>query len=626
MTRHVWATGPRPHAPRWPRGPLAALLLLALAGLAGCGQTGLSRAQADDENERDRYGVKTVGDVTTVGNAEPVALGGVGLVTGLEGTGGGGAPDGYRALLERELRKQGAKKVKELLADPDNALVLVEATLPPGAAKGAALDVTVKLPPGSRATSLRGGYLQRCQLYTYDFAQHLNPQYQGPQGMLLGHPVAAAEGAVLVGLGSAEADEASRVKQGRIWAGGRSRVEQPFTLLLVPNEQYARVASVVADRVNEAFSAGPRAADSRLAVARDKFAVALRVPGQYKLNQPRYLRVVRMIPLRDVADAPGDPKVDGRSYRQRLAADLLDPARAVVAALRLEALGGRSVGALKEGLKSSHPLVHFCSAEALAYLGSPSCGEALARAVTEEPLFRAFGLTALASLDEAVCHLQLRELLLTAKDAETRYGAFRALRTLDERNPAVRGERLNDSFWLHRTAPDTPPLVHVSSSRRAEIVLFGEEQRLKPPFSFLAGEFAVTASADDRERCTVGRFPLRGAPVRKQCPLTVEAVVRTMADLGAEYPEVITLLQQADSCGSLNCRVLCDALPQAATVYDLARLGAGKASTDALTGGQDLGVTPTLYDRGEASRPAQGREREARARDRQGPGGEPGPR
>src|SRR5205823_6553112 len=103
-------------------------------------------------------------------------------------------------------------------------------------------------------------------------------------------------------------------------------------------------------------------------------------------------------------------------------------------------------------------------------------------------------------------------------DDETRYGAFRALRTLDGHNEAVQGELLNESFWLHRVAPNTPPLVHISSTRRAEIVLFGEEPRLKPPFSILAGEFTVTASEDD-PRCTLSRYPLRGAASHKQCSL-----------------------------------------------------------------------------------------------------------
>src|SRR6202011_837777 len=123
--------------------------------------------------------------------------------------------------------------------------------------------------------------------------------------------------------------------------------------------------------------------------------------------------------------------------------------------------------------------------------------EELGKAVVKQPMLRSFALTALASLDESVSRFQLRELLTTSADDETRYGAFRALRALDENDPLVQGEFLNDSFWLHRVAPDAPPLAHVSTTRRAEIVLFGETPTLKPPFSFLAGQFAVTATPGD---------------------------------------------------------------------------------------------------------------------------------
>jgi hypothetical protein len=303
-----------------------------------------------------------------------------------------------------------------------------------------------------------------------------------------------------------------------------------------------------------------------------------------------------MIPLSDSADLPGKTEADRRSYRQKLADDLLDPSRTVVASLRLEALGAKSIPTFKDkGLKSPHPLVRFCSAEALAYLGSPSCAEELYKAAVTYPLLRSFALTALASLDEAVCHLKLKELILGNQDDEMRYGAFRALRVLNERDPLVSGELLNDAFWLHRVAKDARPFVHISTTKRAEVVLFGETPCLKPPFSFLAGEFAITATKDDA-RCTVSRFPLQNAPARRQCGLELEAVLRTMADLGAQYPEVIALLQQANSCDSLSCRVRVDALPQAVDVQELVK--AGKDMSELVPAGQDLGKTPTLYQSG----------------------------
>jgi hypothetical protein len=69
-----------------------------------------------------------------------------------------------------------------------------------------------------------------------------------------------------------------------------------------------------------------------------------------------------------------------------------------------------------------------------------------------------------------------------------------------------------------------------------------------------------------------------------------------MGELGAQYPEVIALLQQAASCDSLTCRVRIDALPQAIDVRELVK--AGRSGSDFGASGQDLGRTPSLYQIG----------------------------
>lgn len=587
MTLHAFVWGLKTCAkrcPLWMWGGVAAVLLV----LAGCSNTRQHRAQAEDDSEVQRYDVETIGDRTTVGNAQPIALGGVGLVQGLEGTGGDCVHDAYRAMLLDQLTKERVPNPAGLLKSSECALVIVEASLPPGASKDDPIDVEVKLPPGSKATSLRGGVLRKCYLYSYDFARNLRPDYQGPNSMFLGHKLAVAQGAILVGTGDGE--ESARVKVGRIWAGARLLTDNPLALVMNADSRQARYTSLIEDRLNTTFQAtGLRGAlDTRVAHTKDNLSVSLRVPVQYRHNLPRYLRVVRAIPMNDAADLPGKTESDRRSYRQKLGDDLVDPSRTIVAALRLEALGPKSIPVLKEkGLRSDHPLVRFASAEALAYLGSPSCGEELHKIILEYPMLRAHALTALASLDEAICHLKLKELIVSNLDDETRIGAFRALRGLNEHDSMVTGELLNDSFWLHRIAKETRPFVHVSTTKRAEIVLFGDTPMLKPPFSFLAGEFAITAAKDDI-RCTVSRFPLRSEPARQQCSLALEDVLRTMAELGAQYPEVMTLLQQASSCESVSCQVRVDALPVAASVEDL--LKAGKDMNELLPGGKKPGA------------------------------------
>lgn len=586
-------------------------------GVVGCLHQQF-RPQGEEEAAREKYDVKTVGDVTSVANADPVQVSGIGVVDGLEGTGGDTTPSGFRTVLLEYLQKRGVENAKEYLASPNRSLVLVSGLIPAGARKGELVDVDVSLPPQSMTTSLRGGYLRECYLYNYDSAQNLLTSYKGADRLFQGHALVRAEGPLLLGFG--DGDESASLKQGRVWGGGRCRIDRPLYLVLNEDQQQARIAGAVADRINEAFHGTYRdPLGGQLAVARDKTVVTLNVPPQYRLNLPRYLRVVRLAPLREGKSAAGGPG----TYRKQLEDHLLKPEQCVTTALRLEALGKDSVPALKAGLQSEHPLVRFAAAESLAYLGSTAGAEELARLVEQQPMLKAYSLTALASLNEGAHHTQLCE-LLASPNAETRYGAFRALRALDERDQVVQGERVNNSFWLHRVAPNAPPLVHLSTSRRAEIVLFGDEITLVPPFTLRAGEFAVTAGPEDRW-CTISRvFVTKAASPaggvgseRRQCPLRLEDVIRTMANMGGMYPEVVEVLRQAGQCRSLTSHVAVDALPQAPTVQALAR--AGKVKKDPTTAGDeelvllktdeeiinargDFGATPTLFEKGVTQR------------------------
>jgi hypothetical protein len=569
-----------------------------------------TRLQAGDEVERDRYEVKTVGDVTQVANSGPIPVAGIGLVVGLAGTGSSPPPGAQRSMLEADLLKRNVENVKQLLSSTDISLVQVSAFVPPAAHKNDKVDVEVTLPPGSRTTSLRGGRLVACDLFNYELASNLSQRVANSDRVLPGHPLIRAEGTLLVGFG--DGDDAARVRQGRVWGGGRVKADRPIYLVLNEDQQYARVASTVADRINETFHGrylgGP---SGEVAVAKTSSGVFLSVPQQYKHNLEHYLRVVRLIPLR--MDATQS------AYRHKLSEDLLDPASTITAALRLEALGKDSVPILKRGLESDRPLVRFAAAEALAYMGDPSCGQELARDVQEFPDLRAFALTALASLDESVSRVQLRGLLASATP-EVRYGAFRALRALDEHDPAVRGELLNDSFWLHRAVPNSEPLVHFSTGKRAEIILFGLEPMLKPPFALSAGEYTLTAAAENQQ-CTIGRFSPQEGVSHRQCSFRVEDIIRTLADEGATYADIVEMLRQVNASGIDSCRIVNDALPQATSVYDLAvagrRLKEGQeidsnldpalmeSDAEVKNARLDLGATPTLFDTGNHSRAAE---------------------
>src|SRR3954462_8839373 len=90
------------------------LLIAFVLSQAGC-STPQIRSQKEEETEKERYPVRTVGDVSSFGNADPVVVSGVGLGEGLEGTGSAAPAGDLRQLIEHELQRQKVKDIKAIL-------------------------------------------------------------------------------------------------------------------------------------------------------------------------------------------------------------------------------------------------------------------------------------------------------------------------------------------------------------------------------------------------------------------------------------------------------------------------------------------------------------------------------
>ena len=120
---------------------------------------------------------------------------------------------------------------------------------------------------------------------------------------------------------------------------------------------------------------------------------------------------------------------------------------------------------------------------------------------------------------------------------EVRYGAFNALRTLDPSDPflglvrvmdepkleddddgtarldgpgdrdrlAPTPRRQDDPFALYVVDSEGPPLVHVSRTRRCEIVVFGRTQKLLTPVVLGTGPISLNA-ADNDEKIEISKI------------------------------------------------------------------------------------------------------------------------
>ncbi len=558
---------------------LGLLLAGGLFALTGCLSDPTTRAQLGPDDPEKPL-VRTVGDVSEIQTTGAIPVSGIGLVVGLEGTGGGTPPGVYRQLAEEYLKKNKIDNPKEWLESTSNALVLVSGEIAAGSRRGDRINIEITLPPGSKAKSLRGGYLLETSLTSYSSQSQVRnflkdntdvrPTGTG-DGPLKGHVLADAKGPLSVVLKDKEnavkdGDEGleAGVKRAWVWRGGRTKADQPYYLVLNPSEQRYRMAITVAERINTTFH-GPGAAE-KIAVARNADTVVLTIPPQYRSNPPHFLRVVRMIPVDRIDDAG--------NYRHKLEEQLLQPESALSAGLRLEALGRDSIKALKaaidpKGVDSPYPLVRFAAAESLAYLGEPIAAAELAKLTEEHPALQAFCLSALSSLDEGASSIALQE-LLSSEIPEVRYGAFRALRELDPSADASRGIRLNESFWLHNVGSSkSKPMVHLSSNMRSEIVLFGAPPMLRAPFSLRAGPDIVLTAKAGEGGCTISRFSAYKPQRSEQCTLAVADIVKTMGEMGALYEDVASFLLQARDTKTLNCLLALDAIPKAVPINKL---------------------------------------------------------
>ncbi len=99
----------------------------------------------------------------------------------------------------------------------------------------------------------------------------------------------------------------------------------------------------------------------------------------------------------------------------------------------------------------------FYAAEALAYLDDSRAASPLARVAREESAFRAYALAALSSMADMSARDELIS-LFDVTSSETRYGAFRALWSMNANDPMVRGENLGGQFGYHVLSSSGPPI------------------------------------------------------------------------------------------------------------------------------------------------------------------------
>jgi hypothetical protein len=528
---------------------------LTTAGLAagGCALPPIFRSQSPEETEDPIISsIRLVGDYAQAVGGFPLTVEAVALVTGLPGTGSDPPNSPHRAALLDEMEKRGVAYPNKVLASKDTELVLVRAYLRPGIQKGDHFDVELRCATRSECTSLRGGWLMETRL----------KQFAEVKSQILeGKVLARAEGAVLVDPSADGERDRLKLTRGRVLGGGVAVEPRKLGLALRHNNDRLRenilTSAQIGNAINQRFHSFEAGVKRGVATPETDKYIEILVHPRYKDNVERYMRVIRALPIRET----DSQRIARLALLER---QLLDAITAATAAIKLEALGKEGVKALLKGAASSDPEVRFYAAEALAYLDETAAVTPLAEAA-KHPAFRAFALTALSAMDDYTAYEALRD-LLDMPSAETRYGAFRALWAMNNQDDLVRGENMNGQFSYHLIDTKGPPMVHVTRSFRAEVVVFGPQQRLLTPLLLEAGKDIQIISRGGDE-ITVSRIEV-GDEQKRVVSTKLDDVIRAVVALNGNYPDVVQMLQQAKSRKNLESRFEVDALPASGRSYD----------------------------------------------------------
>lgn len=198
-------------------------------------------------------------DIASIRGAAPIQLTGYGIVVGLAGTGDKKGADFTQESLANMMTRMGVTVDKDALKLSNAAAVMVTASLPPFARKGARLDITVS--SIGNAKSLAGGTLLTTALRSVD-----------------GEPRALAQGALAIGgAGNAKATK-NHLLVGRIANGASVEREhdtgfsrQHRMVLNLHNPDFT-TSSRVALKINSTFG-------KRTARTLDAGAIQLDMPA-----------------------------------------------------------------------------------------------------------------------------------------------------------------------------------------------------------------------------------------------------------------------------------------------------------------------------------------------------------
>lgn len=529
------------------------LLCLSVATLVGCTSPVVRTQSPESEEFAELEGqIRLVGDYTAYWGLDDQIVESVALVTNLKNTGSDPAVSPQRNMLVEEMKAEEVAKPQAVLALGSTSLAIVRAKIPPAAQKGDRIDLEVLTRRRSKTTSLRDGWLMPTRLRRQEVLGG---------SVHSSHPMAIATGDVVVESVFDDSDDPQLELQAKVLGGCVVTKPRMIGLAIREGSSSIRTSTEIASAINKRFYYYDHGVKRGVANPISDSRIDLQLQAGYKHNIYRYLHVLRQVPLQETES-------ELITRLEMLESNLLQAAFARDTAVKLEAIGAPAVDTLRKGLKSDDPEVRFYAAEALAYLDEPDAAEELGRAA-RDPAFRYHAFTALTAMNHVSAYDVLSD-LLHVDSAETRYGAFQALQVRNPSDPLIGTEKLGNSIRLHTIASSAEQLVHFSTSRGQEIVLFGHDIRLRSPFVFNAGR-EIMVKSDQEGEVMVKSFGMGDEEDRQlECSDRLDDILRAAVELGASYTDLYELVKESDGgsdASALTSKLAVEAVPESDREY-----------------------------------------------------------
>jgi Flagellar P-ring protein len=473
----------------------------------------------------------------------------LGLVTCLAATGGTVEAGTQRERMLDIMRRNNAAQPNQLLDSPDTTMVVAFANIPPAARRGAILNVGVQKSTHAEGTSLKMGWLMPTELAE---ASLLEDQLR------TGFDMVAAEGAIVTQAQVTGKNEENSELIGTVVGGGRLFKDRPLGITIIEEFSDAFTQAKILAPINERFTYFNGQKKGGVATPIKDNYLELAIPPRYEHDPYHYINVVLSCGFLENAEH--------RAARlEQCKRELLDPRTARQSAWQLEAIGKDGIPALEIGMKSPDPEVRFYSAYSLAYLNDHRAAGVLARLAPQQAAFRAMCLNGLSIIDHYEAESALEE-LLHAADAETRFGAMRALRQRDPNSSITTGMPIEKVGSILEIPSAGPPLVAISLEKYPEIVIFGNNPQVQIPNFYYVNPRILIKS--DSNGVTINRFAPNEDDRVIQCNPDLVSLLRGIAEVGGSYGDWVSFIRECSEQKFLAEPLAMNPIPASGRVYD----------------------------------------------------------